>query len=390
MPDDFSPRSGRAYSRSYREEQQRRRAARRYLLLGIGVLVVAAAALFMAWMPDALPGRPAVVAAVDDGGPAERTAALPPLNLPADDAAHGSGMEWWYYNGILDAANGERYAFHVAVFVATGLVKHTAMHAAVTDLQTGKRYASQTRTGGVPAQAIANGFDFSQGRWRVAAAGPSHTLRTASDDMAISLDLKDAGPVVAHRTAGSKTPGLLDFGKAGISYYYSRPRIAAKGDLVVGGKTVSVSGPVWFDHQWGEFDASALGWNWFALHLANGSDVMVYQLFDAEGRKVMTAGTVSDAKGAVPLKGEDIELTPGASWTSPVTRIPYVVEWRLRLPSGFYYVKAFYPDGEFDSRQTTANVYWEGPVRVSGSAEGQGFLEMSGYDRLANLAAGRR
>jgi hypothetical protein len=119
MPDDFSPRSGRAYSRSYREERQRRRVARRYLLLGVGALVVAASALFMAWLPEALPGRPAVVAAVDDGGPAERTAALPPLDLPADDAAHGSGMEWWYYNGILDAANGERYAFHVAVFVAT-------------------------------------------------------------------------------------------------------------------------------------------------------------------------------------------------------------------------------------------------------------------------------
>ncbi|RYD86746.1 MAG: hypothetical protein EOP50_21930 [Sphingobacteriales bacterium] len=65
--------------------------------------------------------------------------------------------------------------------------------------------------------------------------------------------------------------------------------------------------------------------------------------------------------------------------------MPYTVEWRLRLPSGTYDVKPFYPDGEFDARQTTANVYWEGPVRVTGSAEGQGFLEMSGYDRLDAL-----
>ena len=390
MPDDFSSSANQALSPAYRKEQRRRRAARRYLLVGVGVLIAAAAALVVAWMPDALPGRAARAPIVDDGAPTERTASLPPLNLPADAAAHGSAMEWWYYNGILDAANGERYAFHVAVFVATGLVKHTAMHAAVTDLQTGKRYESQTRTGGVPAQTVTNGFDFRQGRWHVAAAGPSHTVRTASDDMAISLDLQEAGPVVAHRAAGSKTPGLLDFGQAGISYYYSRPRITAKGNLRVGGKTVPVSGPVWFDHQWGEFDATQLGWNWFALHLANGSDVMVYQLFDAEGRQVMTAGTVSDDKGAVPLKAEDIEITPGARWTSPATQIPYTVEWRLRLPSGTYDVKPFYPDGEFDARQTTANVYWEGPVRVSGSGEGQGFLEMSGYDRLANLAAGRR
>lgn len=393
MPDDSSGRSstGRLHTRSYREELRRRRAARRYLLLGAGVAVLVAASLFFALLPDVSSERPAVeVAAVDDGLPAERTAALPPLRLPADDAPHGSGMEWWYYNGILDAPGGGRYAFHVAVFVATGLVKHTALHAALTDLQTGKRYASQTRTGGVPAQTVVNGFEFSQGRWHIAAAGPSHTLRAGAEEMAIQLDLQDAGPVVAHRAAGSKTPGLLDFGKAGISYYYSRPRIAAKGQITVAGKTVPVSGPVWFDHQWGEFDASTLGWNWFALHLANGADVMVYQLFDAEGRPVMTAGTLSDKQGAVPLKSEDIELTPGARWTSPATKIPYVVEWRLRLPSGVYDVKPFFPDGEFDARETTANVYWEGPVRVSGSAEGQGFLEMSGYDRLAATRANRR
>lgn len=392
MPDDSSDRSstGRLYTRSYREELRRRRAAQRYLLLGAALLALVLASLLFVFVPGAAPEAPTVAASAEAGLAAERTAALPPLSLPGDDAAHGSGMEWWYYNGILDAPGGERYAFHVAVFVATGLVKHTAMHAALTNLQTGKRYASQTRTGGVPAQTVSNGFDFSQGRWKVAAAGPAHTLRTTSDEMTIRLDLQDAGPLLAHRAAGSRTPGLLDFGQAGISYYYSRPRMAAKGQIVVGGKTVPVSGPVWFDHQWGDFDASALGWNWFALHLADDSDLMVYQLFDGQGQPVMTAGTLSGPQGVVPLAARDIELTPGARWTSPTTKIPYVVEWRLRVPSGVYEVKPFFPDGEFDARETTANVYWEGAVRVSGSGQGQGFLEMSGYDRLAATQANPR
>ena len=214
MPDDFSASANQALSPAYRKEQRRRRAARRYLLVGVGVLIAAAAALVVAWMPDALPGRAARAPIVDDGAPTERTASLPPLNLPADAAAHGSAMEWWYYNGILDGAVGERYAFHVAVFVATGLVKHTAMHAAVTDLQTGQRYESQTRTGGVPAQTVTNGFDFRQGRWHVAAAGPAHTVRTAADDMAISLDLQETGPVVAHRAAGS----TIDTSMLGMAY----------------------------------------------------------------------------------------------------------------------------------------------------------------------------
>jgi predicted secreted hydrolase len=126
-----------------------------------------------------------------------------------------------------------------------------------------------------------------------------------------------------------------------------------------------------------------LGWNWFALHLADGSDLMLYQLFDMDRRNVMTAGTLSNAKGAVPFKEGEVELVPGSTWTSPKTGIPYVVEWKIKLPSGDINVKPFVVDSEFDSSGTSANVYWEGAVKATGSIEGQGFLELSGYDRLS-------
>jgi predicted secreted hydrolase len=357
----------------------------------VAVVALIGAGLLYVWTSEPLP---AIAAPGGSIGPStnaiERTAALPPLSLPADDAPHGSGMEWWYYNGILDAKTGARYAFHVVVFVANGLVKHTVMHAALTDLQTGQRYSSQTRTGGVPAKSVANGLDLRQDRWQVAASGPSHVVRASLDGASIALDLSDSHPPVAHRAASSQTPGLLDFGKSGISYYYSRPRIAAQGEVSIGGKAVRVSGDVWFDHQWGDFDVLTLGWNWFALHLADGSDLMLYELFDTAGRKVMTAGTVSNASGSVPLKPDDVELVPVQRWTSPGTKITYPVEWNIRLPSGGLNIKPFFADSEFDSRETTANIYWEGPVKVTGSATGQGFLELSGYDRLDATQALRK
>jgi predicted secreted hydrolase len=271
----------------------------------------------------------------------------------------------------------------MVVFVANGLIKHTVMHAALTDLQTGKRYTSQTRTGGIPATSIANGYDFRQERWQLTASGSSHVLRATLDGASIALALDHAGPAVAHRAPGSETPGLLDFGTSGISYYYSRPRLSSQGDIAIGGKSLQVKGDVWFDHQWGEFDVLALGWNWFALHLADGSDLMLYELFDMDGRSVMTAGTISNAKGSQPLQRGEIELVPGNTWKSPKTSISYVVEWRIKLPSGVLNIKPFVADSEFDSGATTGNVYWEGPVKVSGSREGQGFLELSGYDRLS-------
>lgn len=376
-------RSGSGRSRSSRRRRARRKGLWIFFAAMVAVIAVVGAGLLYLSESERLPLAAAPAAPVEAGKkPAERTAALAPLNLPADHAPHGSGMEWWYYNGILDAKTGNRYAFHVAVFVANGLVKQTVMHAALTDLQTGKRFTSQNRTGGLPARSVTNGFDFRQDGWQVVASGPAHALRASFEGASLALDLEDTHPVVAHRAADSATPGLLDFGKSGISYYYSRPRISTQGEISIGGKSVPVSGDVWFDHQWGDFDVLTLGWNWFALHLADGSDVMLYELFDMEGRKVMTAGTVSNAVGAVPLKAGDVELKPGSTWTSPKTGIRYVVEWGLKLPSGTYAIKPFHPDGEFDSSQTTANVYWEGPVKVTGSSNGEGFLELSGYDRV--------
>ncbi|MDM0029428.1 lipocalin family protein [Variovorax saccharolyticus] len=383
--DDLARNYHRSGSRSRSSRIRKARRKGLWIFFATMVVVVAAVGAGLSLLADSESASvvAARTAAADAGRkPIERTAALAPLNLPADDAPHGSAMEWWYYNGILDAAAGQRYAFHIAVFVANGLVKHTVMHAALIDLQTGKRYASQTRTGGIPIASSASGFDFRQDGWQVAASGPAHLLRVAFEGASLALDLKDAQPPVAHRAADSATPGLLDFGSSGISYYYSRPRIAAQGEISVGGKTQAVSGAVWFDHQWGEFDVLTLGWNWFALHLADGSDLMLYQLFDMDGRKVMTAGTVSNAKGSAPLKAGEVELIPGGTWTSPKTGITYVVEWGVKTPAGLLNVKPYFPDGEFDSSRTTANIYWEGPVKVTGSSGGEGFLELSGYDRV--------
>jgi len=379
------------YGRYRRRGSSRRKGWRAYVAPLFAVVAVLVAGLYFTRESDREPGPATARLPADAAGkPLERTAALPPLNLPADDAPHASGMEWWYYNGILDAKTGNRYAFHVAVFVANGLVKHTVMHVALTDLQTGRRFSGQSRTGGLPAKSTGSGFDFRQDGWQVAADGNAHVVRAEFEGVSLSLKLNDAGPVVAHRAADSATPGILDFGKSGISYYYSRPRMAAQGEIQLAGRQIPVSGAVWFDHQWGDFDVLSFGWNWFALHLADGSDVMLYDLFDAEGRKVLTSGTVSTAaKGAVPLKASEIELTPVARWTSPDTKISYAVEWKVKLPSGTYDIKPFVEDSEFEAQQTTANIYWEGPVKVTGASEGEGFMELSGYDRLA-AAPGRK
>jgi predicted secreted hydrolase len=373
-------RSSSGRSRSYRGRRRRKGLAAFFATVVIVGAVVFAGVLYLS-PPELVPATAAPADVFQK--PVERTAALPPLRLPADDAPHGSAMEWWYYSGILGTKTGERYGFHMVVFVANGLIKHTVMHSALTDLQTGKRFVNQVRTAGIPASNVVNGFDFKQEKWQVTAVPSAHRLRASFEGASVAFALGESGAAVAHRAPGSETPGVLDFGKSGISYYYSRPRLPAQGTITVAGKPLEVSGDVWFDHQWGEFDVLTLGWNWFALHLADGSDVMLYELFDMDRRNVMTAGTISNAKGAVPLQPGEVSLVPGSTWTSPRTGIAYPLEWRVKLPSGVLDVRPFVPDSEFDSGVTSGNVYWEGAVKATGNVAGEGFLELSGYDRLS-------
>jgi predicted secreted hydrolase len=41
-----------------------------------------------------------------------------------------------------------------------------------------------------------------------------------------------------------------------------------------------VNGTSWFDQEWAsnQLTPQQVGWNWFALHLADGTELMLYQM----------------------------------------------------------------------------------------------------------------
>ena len=321
--------------------------------------------------------------------PANSVQVFAPLSLPRDEGPHSTSTEWWYYNGHLSGPAGQRYSFHAAVFLRDGVVRHTVFHGALNEYRRGTRLTRQLRTGGVPSSAGSKGFDFTFEDFHVAGSGGKHGLRIGSEAFSLELEMADSSEPVLHRVAGSSTPGILDFGAAGKSYYYSRPRMKARGTLAItGAGSVPVEGEVWFDHQWGDFEASRLAWNWFALQLADGANVMVYEVFDEAGAPVMRAGTYTDVNGeSVPLASDDVMLSPKGAWRSSVSGVRYPEEWAVKIPQGNFTLKPMRQDSEFNGLETTFAHYWEGAVEISGTQNGQGFVEMSGYDRIPSVQA---
>ena len=60
--------------------------------------------------------------------------------------------------------------------------------------------------------------------------------------------------------------------------------MTATGTVTLDGTAVPVVGDGWFDHQWCYFIAvGGGGWDWFAINLADGTDLTLSLVRDAAG-----------------------------------------------------------------------------------------------------------
>ncbi|MCY1551458.1 Lipocalin-like domain protein [compost metagenome] len=121
--------------------------------------------------------------------------------------------------------------------------------------------------------------------------------------------------------------------------------------------------------------ADQQGWDWFSLHLSGGEKLMLFQLRHANGRHYR-AGTWISATGDTEVLGEqDIRLTP--LQLSQIAGRELPTRWSLRIPAK--QLELTTEPVQENAWMDTRFPYWEGPIRFSGSHQGVGYLEMTGY-----------
>jgi predicted secreted hydrolase len=339
-----------------------------------------------------------------------------PVVLPRDDGPHDRLTEWWYYTGHLTTAGGAHYGFEFVVFRAERgrFPISWVSHLAITD-ESGHRFlysqrlevGSQVDHSPLGPDGSPVGFDlsllgtdpsrpdtFDRPAWTMAGTnGHDHlTASLAPDEAAIAK--APAGLGLDLQLTAKKPPALhggdgwVDFGPAGGSYYYSRTSMSAKGTLTLDGKTLSVDGSAWFDHQWGDFiSVGGGGWDWFAVNLDDGTDLTLSLVRDADGTYPLIYGTVVAADGSVRhLVRDDFNVAVDGHWHSPATGADYPAGWTITIPGEALTIRLrpTVADQELDTRATTGVVYWEGSQVVSATREGiplggQGYVELTGY-----------
>lgn len=327
------------------------------------------------------------------------------LVFPADHGSHPEfRTEWWYFTGNLATAQGRHFGFELTFFryaiapVAPRPAGASAWrtdqvwmaHFAITDTQ-GKRFIARerlTREALGLAGASADPLHVWVEDWAVTGEGRGDALRVdlaARDDAsALSLRLVSTVPHVAQGERGLDAKGP---GRGNASLYYSVPRLAAEGQVTVGGESFDVTGVAWLDREWSTsaLEPGTVGWDWFALHLSDGSNLMFYRLrTESGGASPYSGGTLVTADGRrTRLAAQDVALTPLDEWRSPATGVRYPVAWRLEVPGSGIALEA---RPYLDDQELALSVrYWEGAVHAEGRGPlgpltAQGYLELAGYE----------
>ena len=308
---------------------------------------------------------------------------LPPLTLPADESPHDFQTEWWYFNVHLTDENGGRLALHDVVFQVQELASGRTLYVRQVGLADGatgthavsERISREEAPLSTPSGAFALPGD---GAW-MEGSGGRYRLTGNAGGVAFDLRLAATSDAVLH-----DDDGLVDFGEAGVTYYYSRPRLQVTGEVVRAGDTpTEVTGLGWLDKQWGNFQPVVVSWDWASVQLDDGTDLMLSRLLNVNGGDLDTYATLREPGGDTRrLDADAFTFLPGdAAWTSPRTGTRYLTDWRVIVPSAGIDVtlQPLLAESEFPSA-TLGVTYWEAGVDVvdrDGNVVGQGFVELN-------------
>jgi predicted secreted hydrolase len=356
------------------------------------------------------------------------------FTFPADHGPHpGFRSEWWYWTGNLDGPARRRFGYQLTIF-RMALVPPPASprasawatsqvymaHLALTDVagqRLGAPFLTDERTARAAvglAGATATPFAAWVLGWR--ATGPAAnattatatapgltplSLRAMSDGVrgppfGIDLALLAGKPLVLEGDRGLSRKGRAE---GNASYYDSLTRMPTQGTVTIADQSFPVTGTSWMDREWSTsaLEAGQVGWDWLALQLDDGRDLMFFRLrrrATATGEDALdpaSSGTLVDLDGtAHPLDHDDVLVTPTGGWTSPRSGTRYPAGFHLELPHAHLSVDVtpVVPDQELD----LSFRYWEGAVDVTGTDSvtgtgrpiaGRGYLELTGYGETA-------
>ncbi len=314
----------------------------------------------------------------------------PTFTFPDDHGPHPDyRIEWWYLTATLQGADGTDYGVQWTLF-RSALTPETSTdwtapqlfmgHAGLTT-PTAHFSAERLGRGGIGQAGVTSApFRAFIDDWQMTSTATDDdalsalTLTARGAEFAYDLALTATGPLIFHGDAGYSVKSA----EGQASYYYSQPFYEASGTLNLPSGPVEVTGTAWLDREWSSqpLSEAQTGWDWFSLQLSDGARLMAFALRNDTDRP-FTSATYIEADGTTTAYGNGaITLTPLATTEVAGRTIP--TQWRLQFPDRGIDVSTIPVNAS--AWMDTSFPYWEGPITFSGTHDGRGYLEMTGYE----------
>lgn len=323
------------------------------------------------------------------------------LAFPRDFGSHPDfRTEWWYVTGWLQTPDGKPLGFQITFFRSatehdranpSGFAPTQLIiaHAALSDPAVGKLLHDQrsAREGYGLAYAREGNTDVKLHDWHLIRDRDAYRARIRGKDFTLEFSLTPSQAPMLQGENGFSRKGPK---AEQASYYYSEPHLRVAGTVTRGGKSVTITGNAWLDHEWSTsvLDPDAAGWDWVGANLDDGSALMAFRIRGKDGGTLWGHAAIRNTDGSVTQFGpEQVRFLPQRRWRSPRTDASYPVEMRIATGNMEWQLTPLQEDQELDSRQSTGSVYWEGAVTLTrdGKRVGRGYLEMTGYVKPLKL-----
>jgi predicted secreted hydrolase len=301
-----------------------------------------------------------------------------PVVFPDDELPHAAPIEWWSVHARLKTSEGYPYALQYVVFLLRPhdlhVSRHLRRHACVSAVGfslinlSRKTIRRNLRISVAPAQPLLPSFPV--------------TVQTANGSFTI---MGDGVFEMAHEklrlafTAASppllmNEIGFLDF-PMGPSFGLSYPRVELTGTMRLYDRTLRVKGDARLDRGWSNDVLALRPWRWFAVTFTNGIDLALAEWGRREQKQCVTVRL----SGGAAYTTHAAQVQPGARvFRSRRSGTRYPLDWTIEVPDLDLSLSCVAP---FEDGEMTAGFlhYWDGPIEVSGSMQGQA---VSGFGSL--------
>ncbi|GBF51048.1 hydroxyneurosporene synthase CrtC [Leptospira ryugenii] len=327
------------------------------------------------------------------------------FSFPKDHSFHSDAMiEWVYFVGHIESDKNKTFGYELSFFkvsIPESMVDAKVMlfpvHFALSDPSSQKHLSFQTKNRNIGGMASFDDKMIVSGEYSLKILSDSEFEILAfpkGSQSSLSLKLKASKDKLVHGEKGKSRKSRRN--PEIFSYYYSYPFLETKGTLVWEGTRHDITkGKSWMDHEWTEkfkgqsaFASQESSWDWMCLMTDDGDEFVAFAF--AENKELSKENTAilrtkqKEQRQYYDNKDISLEVVPSGKWISPKSRIEYPLEWKVKFKDGDFLVKPVFSEQEFDGRQSTGMIYWEGMVIAEGQIFGKkkkaiGYLELKGY-----------